>query len=102
MKRIARFLGQLKSKTDADGRPLLDSTIVLSGTGMGNANKHSNDNLPILVAGGGFNHGQHVAIDREDANSPLLGDLYISLMQRMGLEVDSFANASNNMNQHLL
>ncbi len=92
------FLTQLKSKTDAHGRPLLDSTIVVLGTGMGDASRHANSNLPTLVAGGGFDHGQHVAIDRQSKNAPLLGDLYITLMQQLGLEADQFSNANRNLN----
>ena len=69
------------------------------GTGMGDASRHSNANLPTLVAGGGFNHGSHIAIDHTKDDVPLLGDLYITLMQRLGMETDSFSNASRNMNQ---
>ncbi|MEO1524739.1 MAG: DUF1552 domain-containing protein [Planctomycetota bacterium] len=98
MKRFDRFLSQLKSKTDAHGRPLLENTIVLLGTGMGDASRHANSNLPTLVAGGGFRHGQHVAVDRKADGAPLLGDLYITLMQQMGLEADRFSNASQNLN----
>ncbi|MEZ5394467.1 MAG: DUF1552 domain-containing protein [Bryobacterales bacterium] len=86
-------------KKDAQGLPLLDSTIVLVGTGMGDASRHSNQNLPTMIAGGGFQHGRHIAIDREASDAPLLGDLYITLMQRLGMETDSFSNASRNMNQ---
>lgn len=103
MKSVARFLDQLKQKTDAENRPLLDSTLVLLGTGMGDASRHSNRDLPTLVAGGGLKHGQHVAIERkEDASdTPLLGDLYLTMMQQMGLEAESFSNARRNMNEYL-
>ena len=94
MKRFERFLTQLKSKTDAHGQPLLDSTIVLLGTGMGDASRHANSNLPTLVAGGGFSHGKHIATDRKADGAPLLGDLYITLMQQMGLQAERFSNAS--------
>ena len=104
IKCVGRFLEQLQQTTDDDNRPLLDSTIFLLGTGMGDASRHSNQDLPTLVAGGGLRHGQHVAVDRKNAgsNTPLLGDLYISLMQQLGLEVDSFSNASRNMNERLV
>lgn len=98
MRCFNRFLTQLKSKTDAHGQPLLDSTIVLLGTGMGDASRHANSNLPTLVAGGGFDHGQHIAIDRKAKNAPLLGDLYITLLQQLGLEADQFSNANRNLN----
>lgn len=96
---LSNFISQLKTKKDVDGKPLIDSTIILMGTGMGDASRHSNRNLPTLVAGGGFDHGRHIAVDQTDANAPLLGDLYVTLMQKLDLEVGSFSNASRNMNQ---
>lgn len=93
-----RFLAQLKAKTDADGEPLLDSTIVLLGSGMGDASRHANSDLPTLVAGGGFQHGQHLAHDRSSKDAPLLGDLYLTLMQQLGVEAEHFSNASRNLN----
>jgi hypothetical protein len=98
MLQLAGFLRQLREKKDAHDRPLLDSTIVLAGTGMGDASRHSNQNLPILIAGGGFQHGRHIAIDRDAPSAPLLGDLYVTLMQRLGIEAASFSNASRNLN----
>lgn len=92
------FLNHLKARTDAQGRPLLDSTIVLLGSGMGDASRHANSNLPTLVAGGGFHHGQHLAVDPKAKDAPLLGDLYVTLMQQLGLEADRFSNASRNLN----
>lgn len=93
------FLKQLKQKTAPDGRSLLDDTVVLLGTGMGDASRHSNANLPTLVAGGGFKHGSHIAIDATKKDAPLLGDLYVTLMQRLGMDVDAFSNAYRNLNQ---
>ncbi len=98
MRCFNRFLKQLKSKTDAQGAPLLDSTIVLLGTGMGDASRHANSNLPTLVAGGGFKHGQYLATDPKAKDAPLLGDLYITLMQQLGLETNTFSNAGRNLN----
>jgi hypothetical protein len=96
---FAGFIEQLKTKKNAAGKSLLDDTVILLGTGMGDASRHSNENLPTIVAGGGFNHGSHVAIDKKGKDGPLLGDLYITLMQSLGMEVDNFSNASRNMNQ---
>jgi hypothetical protein len=93
------FLKQLKDKKNPEGRSLLDDTVVLLGTGMGDASRHSNANLPTLVAGGGFQHGRHLAIDASKKDAPLLGDLYVTLMQRLGMETDTFSNATRNMNQ---
>ena len=99
IERLARFLEILAQKRTPAGIPLLDDTIVLMGTGMGDASRHSNANLPTLVAGGGFRHGSHVAADPEQH---LLGDLYLTLMQRLGLETDRFGNAAKTMNEVLL
>ncbi len=95
------FIKQLKEKKNARGKSLLDDTVVLLGTGMGDASRHSNRNLPTLVAGGGFTHKGHVAIDQSKADAPLLGDLYVTLMQQLGMEFDRFSNASRNMNEVL-
>ena len=99
---LSRFLEQLQAKKTPEGKSLLDDTIVLLGTGMGDASRHSNANLPTLVAGGGLKHGSHVAVDQKQPGAPLLGDLYITLMQRLGIETDRFSNASKNMNEVLL
>ena len=99
MKCLARFLHQLKTKTDASGAPLLDSTLVLFGTGMGDASRHSNANLPTIVAGGGLKHGRHLAFDRKDPNAPLLGDLYLTLLHQMGIEQKQFSTATRGMSE---
>ncbi|MDA9777018.1 DUF1552 domain-containing protein [Rubripirellula sp.] len=101
MKCFGRFLSQLKLKTDEQGRPLLDSTIVLLGTGMGDASRHANQNLPTLVAGGGFDHGAHWSNDRQSKHPRLLGDLYITLMQQLGMPVEVFSNSRRNLNEWL-
>ncbi len=54
----------------------------------GDASSHSNKNLPVLVAVGGFRHGQHLTFDPR--NSPPLCNLYVSMLQRLGIEVDKF------------
>ena len=96
---FAHFLKVLKQKTGANGKSLLDDTIVLLGTGMGDASRHSNRDLPTLVAGGGFKHCGHHSVKKE--NGTLLGDLYITIAQSLGVEVDSFSNAKRNMNEVL-
>ncbi|MGI9468611.1 MAG: DUF1552 domain-containing protein [Rubripirellula sp.] len=96
MRCLNRFLNQLKEKTDAEGRPLLDTTIVMFGTGMGDASRHSNRDLPTLVAGGGFQHGKHI---NNTGKSHLLGDVFISLLRQLGIETDSFSNATRGMDQ---
>jgi hypothetical protein len=60
---------------------------------MGDSNTHDNTNLPILLAGGGFKHGQHVAFDREN-NTPL-SNLFVSLLQKMEIETDQFGSSTS-------
>ncbi len=74
---------------------LLDRTQVLFGSCMGNANAHSNVNLPVLLAGGGWKHGQHLAFDAKN-NYPL-PNLYVSMLQRLGLEHDKFVSSTGTM-----
>ena len=98
---FATFLGKLKETKDSDGRPLLDSTAVLFGSGMGNASSHSSRNLPVLLAGGGFQHGKHHRFERHNRDGRPLGDLFVSILQQFGIEQDQFSNNSSNLN-HLL
>ncbi len=98
---FARFLGLLKTARDSDDRPLLDSTVVLFGSGMGNASSHSSRNLPIMLAGGGFKNGKHHRFERSGRDGRPLCDLYVSILQQLGVETDSFSNSSSNLN-HLL
>src|SRR5947209_1805753 len=85
---LAAFLKVL-SESKEQGETLLDRTMVLYGTCMGSANSHSNANLPVLLAGGGFRHGQHLAFDK-DNNYPLT-NLYVSMLQRLGIETREFS-----------
>ncbi len=66
--------------------------MVLYGSNMGDANTHDNSNLPILLAGGGFKHGQHLAFDRV-RNTPL-SNLFVSMLQRLGDEAGVFGSSS--------
>lgn len=77
------------------GATLLDRTMVLYGTCMGNASSHANTNLPVLLAGGGFKHGRHLVFDRE-RNYPL-PNLFVSMLQRLGVESDRFATSTGTM-----
>jgi hypothetical protein len=91
---LSRFLQKLQDSAQADGS-LLDSTMVLFGSNLGNASSHDTKNLPILLAGGGFQHGQHLAFDREH-NYPL-PNLFVSMLQRLGMETDRFATGQGPM-----
>jgi hypothetical protein len=99
VKSFAKFVSTLEAHRDAEGKSILDSTAIVYGSGMGDSNTHDNTNLPTLVAGGGLNHGNHWAHDRNSSNLRLLGDLYISVMQQLGMDVDQFAGANRNLNE---
>jgi hypothetical protein len=94
MKLLANLFNELKSVRE-DGETLLDRTMILYGSNLGNANTHVTTNLPTLFAGGGFKHCQHLAFDTE-RNYPL-PNLFVSMLQRMGLGVDKFASATGTM-----
>jgi hypothetical protein len=88
------FLAKLKS-TEEGGETLLDRTMVLFGSHLGNASSHDTRNLPLLLAGGGFRHAGHLAFDRTH-NTPA-SNLYVSMLQRMGLEFDAFGSSSGTL-----
>jgi hypothetical protein len=89
------FLLKLKATQEQD-ETLLDRTMVLFGSHLGNASSHNTRNLPLVLAGGGFRHGQHLAFDRQN-NAPV-SNIYVSMLQQMGLEFDSFGSSSGTLN----
>jgi len=91
MQLLSELLTKLKSTSEGCGT-LLDQTIVLFGSNLGNASSHDNKNLPILVAGGGFRHGQHLAFDPK--KHPPLCNLYVQFLNRLGANVDSFGSSN--------
>jgi hypothetical protein len=91
MRLYKNLIQTLASKKEDEAR-LLDRTMVLFGSNMGDANTHDNYNLPILLAGGGFKHGQHLAFKR-DNNLPL-SNLFVTLLQRLGVNSDQFGSST--------
>ena len=77
---LADLLAKLAERREGEQR-LLDHTVLLFGSNLGDANTHDNTNLPILLAGGGFRHGSHLAFPHED-NLPL-SNLFVTLLQRL-------------------
>ncbi|NBR43287.1 MAG: hypothetical protein EBU04_10685, partial [Verrucomicrobia bacterium] len=94
MQLLAKLMADLKVAKE-DGAPLLDRTMVLYGSNLGNASTHVTTNLPTLLMGGGFNHGQNLAFDME-RNYPL-PNLFVSMLQRMGIDADKFASSTGTM-----
>jgi len=91
LKVLAEFLDKMKQSTEGD-HTLLDRTALFYASNLGNSSSHDNNNLPILLAGGGFKHQGHLAFDR--TNNLLLSNLFVRMIQQMGIEAHSFG-ASN-------
>ena len=94
MKLLAKLFTELKAVREG-GDTLFDRTMILYGSNLGNANTHVTTNLPTLFAGGGFKHGQHLAFDTSH-NYPL-PNLFVSMLQRLGLESGKFASSTGTM-----
>jgi hypothetical protein len=96
MRRFGEFLGKMK-KSDEGGSSLLDQTVVFYGSNLGNGSAHTCDNLPTLLAGGGFKHAGHVAFDKKD-NKPL-SNLFVRMLQQMGIEMDRFGSSTGTLSE---
>jgi BMFP domain-containing protein YqiC len=94
MELFGELLQDLQEVEETDGS-LLDNTMVLYGCHMGDANIHNNANLPIILAGGGFRHGQHLTFSH-DHNKPLC-NVFVSMLQKMGIESDRFASSTGTL-----
>ena len=94
MKLFGDLLRDLQEVEETDSS-LLDNTMVLYGCHMGDANIHNNNNLPVILAGGGFRHGQHLAFN-EHNNTPLC-DVFVRMLQKMGIEADRFGSSNGTL-----
>jgi len=94
MEMVGAFLIRLTAAKEAD-QTVLDRTMVLLGAAMGNASSHNCKNLPIILAGGGFKHGQHIAFDQD--NNTALCRLYVSMLQRLGIDTDRFGSGNGTL-----
>ena len=93
-KALGGFMKDLKN-TKVGGQDLFSKTMILNGANMGHAGRHDNNNLPTLIAGGGFKHGQHLVFDKK--NNYNQANLYLSMLQRMGINEDKFASSTGTM-----
>jgi len=118
MKNYASLLTKLKASKEGDGGALLDSTMVLMTSNLMDGNSHSTYNLPVLLAGGGFRHGNHLAFNQpyieriakevdgkgdtlpiptSDAHTTPLCNLYVSMLQRLGIEIEAFGSGTSTL-----
>ncbi|MFN3151537.1 DUF1552 domain-containing protein [Bremerella sp.] len=91
MKCLGDFLRDLSAVRES-GVSLLDTTMVLQGSNIGNAARHDGSNLPVVLAGGSFKHEGHLAFDQKH-NKPL-ANVFVSMLQSMGIEDESFASST--------
>lgn len=91
---LRTFLQQLK-ETREEEQTLLDRTMVFFSSNLADASKHSVKNMPVLLAGGGFEHGQHLAFDTQN-NKPL-SNLFVSMLQRLEIETDRFGSSTGTL-----
>ena len=96
MQVLRGLLKNLAAVSDS-GSNLLERTMVLFGSNLGDANVHNCTNLPILLAGGGLRHGRHLAFDRSN-NRPLC-DLFVTMLQNLGVETETFGSSEGNLNE---
>ena len=96
IEQFVRFVKKLAATSDDTG-PLIDTTTVLFGSGMGDANSHTNRNLPIVLAGGEFSHGNLLTFDIGHPHRPPLANLFVTMLQKFGVEVDSFAKSTGTL-----
>ncbi|HZE98563.1 MAG TPA: DUF1552 domain-containing protein [Planctomycetota bacterium] len=94
MKTLRDLLIKLKESKE-EGVSLLDRTTVFLGSNLGDGSSHAVKNLPVLLAGGGFQHGRHLAFDPQ--NPPPLCNVYVSMLQRLGLPVDKFSTGTGTL-----
>ena len=94
---FAHFLDQLSSNKSPDGSSLLDQTTILFGSGMGNGNAHTNNDLPILMAGRGYQTGSHKIMPSAKNKRIPLSNLYLSILQDLGIEDEGFAHSNGTL-----
>jgi len=96
---FAYLIDKLKSTPDGDGS-LLDHSIYMYGSGMGNPNVHDHVNLPIIVAGGGsgkLKGGRHIKYEEPRP----LADLHLTLLEKVGVRMDAFADSQGKIDELL-
>lgn len=93
LEQFSKFLTRLAETKDGD-RSLLDSTTVLFGSGIGNGHSHTNSDLPIVLAGGGYRHGEFKKVETKGSHKVPLCNLFLDIAQQMGIEKDAFGTST--------
>ena len=93
---VAYFLGRLKNIKEPNGGTLLDNSMILYGSSLADGHAHAEKNLPLLLAGRGggtINSGRQVTYERPFSMS----NMHLSILQRLGLQVDRFGESTEPM-----
>jgi hypothetical protein len=93
VEQMARLVSKLKETNSGDST-LLDQTMVFFGSGLGDAARHSNRNLPVILSGGGLKHKGHVDAMQPNGQQTPLNNLYTTILQNFGIEIESFNGAT--------
>ncbi len=93
LKHYGKFLTRLAGMQDGE-QTLLDSTTVLFGSGIGSANTHTNTDLPIILAGGGYGKGEFKQTPSSGPGKVPLCNLFLDIAQRMGVQKESFGTST--------
>ena len=96
IKEFGNFIKKLKAVKEPNGKTLLDNTMALFGSGMSNGNSHSNRDLPVILAGGGFKHGSYKNYKKGKESAPL-NNLFLSMLQNFGLGIDKFNTSTGTL-----
>jgi hypothetical protein len=92
---FSKYLARLRATPDGDGS-LLDHMMILYGSGISNSTRHSGDNLPLLLMGGGtgtLKSGRHLAY----ADKPSMANLLVTLMDKMGVPVERIGGSTGKL-----
>lgn len=103
MSGAARFMKALRDTRDIDGSNMLDNTTLLIGSAMADASKHRRVDYPLMIAGGGYRHQRHISCGAtSEHKNEMACDLYVTVLQKLGFEMDSFSSSQSNLNGALL
>jgi hypothetical protein len=95
IEQFAYLLGKLKAAKELNGTTLLDNSMIVYGSGIGDGNRHNHDDLPILLAGGGggtIEGGRHLSFPKR-SDTPLM-NLFLALFERMGAPTKAFGDST--------
>ncbi len=96
MQRFARFLRTLDEMKEPDGSSVLDNSMIVYGSGIGDGNMHNHDELPVVLAGGGggtLTPGRHLQLK----DSTPMTNLYVSMLDRMGIEAERVGDSTGKL-----